>query len=728
MTGTNSTGPILFSGTNERSASTDESTALVLVLDQDSPGLPRLAWTGTAAAGLDAADIVSVREHGTLEVGNHGGDRHSVPLLPEVAGLWFGRPGLAGHRIGGTPAAGLDWATSFQTTSIHERPGHSLVIEATDTRAELGLRTEVETLSGGALRLRHTLTNTGELPYVVDHLEVTLPLDERLSEALDLTGRWGRERAPQRHQIRDGVWLRDGRSGRPSFDSPTLLMAGVASFGFGTGQVVGLHVAWSGNSRYFLERQPSGVLTIGGGELLLPGETVLAQHESYSTPWVVFVASEQGMDGLATQLHSYVRSLPAHPSTPRPVVCNVWEAVYFDHNLDRLTELADRAAAIGIERFVLDDGWFGSRRDDSSGLGDWTVSDDAWPTGLGPIVEHVRGLGMQFGLWFEPEMINRDSELYRAHPDWILAIEDRAPLEARNQLVLDLGRPEVRRHLFDQISAVLSAYDIGYVKWDHNRPLADAGSGARAGAPGVHAQTAGFYTLLDDLRAQHPDVEWESCASGGGRIDLGVIERVERFWTSDMTDALSRQAIQRWTGQLVPPEYLGAHVSAPVNHQTGRRLSLDFRAATAFFGSFGVEWDITSAGPVDLARLQGWIGLHQQHRALLHSGIAFRVDTALDDDFVYGVRAHDRSEAVVAFAQLDELGPEPGPFVVPGLDPERRYRATQIVPAAPAGDVESVAAWRGEGLSLTGAVLARVGLPSPFRAPLTSTIVHLQAE
>jgi alpha-galactosidase len=699
-----------------------ERTSLVLV--PRASGLPAIAWLGTSSAGLNAADVEQVRLSGTLPPGNHGGEAHTVSLLPEVAHLWFGRPGLAGHRLGSAPAAGRDWATAFETEDL-DTDGNRTVVRATDRRAGLALRTEIETLPGGALRLRHLLTNTAADPYVIDHLDVMVPVDERATEALDLTGRWGRERAPQRHPIGDGLWLRDGRSGRTNFESPTVLVAGTAGFGFNAGLVWGLHVAWSGNSSYYIEQQPHGVLTLGGGELLLPGELVLTEGETYQTPWVIVVASTAGLDGLSTQLHDYVRSLPAHPSSARPVVGNVWEAVYFDHDLGRLKELADRSAEVGIERFVLDDGWFGSRRDDTSGLGDWVVSTDAWPDGLGPIIDHVHELGMSFGLWFEPEMVNRDSELFRAHPDWILSIGDRPPLESRNQLVLDLGREEVRAYLLDQIDAILSAYPIEFVKWDHNRPLADAGSGARSDAPGAHAQALGFYALLDDLRAAHPDVEWESCASGGGRIDLGVIERVERFWTSDMTDALSRQQIQLWTGLIVPPEYLGAHVSAPENHQTGRRLSLDFRAATAIFGSMGVEWDVTSATAPERARLAEWIAAYKQHRPLLHSGRVFRVDTAEPETYIYGVIARDGSEAIAAYVQLDETVHEPVPFIVPGLSAETRYTARQIVPALRGAGEYTPTSWRGEGQSFTGGVLGRLGLPAPFRGPETATVVHL---
>ncbi len=738
------TGPLLF-GAGHTPGRAAARTVAVLALDVE--GLPRLVWTGPDQPGLEPTQLVNAREGGTRRHGNEGGERQSVALVPEVSRLWFGRPGLAGHRLGagtgqpatgqptagqptagqptagqptaGQPTAGQDWATAFVTTALHA-DGERLTVEAVDERAGLGLRTEVQACPGGALRTRHTLTNTGTGPYVVNHLDVVYPIADQVTEVLDLTGRWGRERAPQRHTVTDGLWLREGRTGRPNFDSPTVLVAGTAGFGFGHGLVYGLHVGWSGNSAYALERLPSGLRTLRGGELLLPGELVLATGQSYQTPWVYLTASAAGLDGLADQLHGYARALPAHPGTPRPVVCNVWEAVYFDQRLERLVELADRAAELGVERFVLDDGWFGSRRHDSSGLGDWDISPDVWPTGLGPLVDRVAALGMQFGLWFEPEMVNRDSDLFRAHPDWVLSIGDRPPLESRNQLVLDLGRAEVRGYLFGKISALLSGYPIGYVKWDHNRALADAGSAPRGGAPGVHAATLGFYQLLDDLRAAHPGVEWESCASGGARIDFGVIGRVQRFWTSDMTDALSRQQIQRWTGQLVPPEYLGCHVSAPINHQTGREFSLDFRAATAFFGSMGIEWDVTLASVEERARLAQWIAAHKRLRGLLHGGRAFRCDTTQPGVYGYGVLAPDGASAVVAYAQLDDQVPEPEPLLLPVLPATRRYQARQLLPTPGAP-------WRGEGLEFTGGVLASVGLPAPLRAPLSVTIVELTA-
>src|SRR6185437_12812623 len=282
---------------------------------------------------------------------------------------------------------------------------------------------------------------------------------------------------------------------------------------------------------------------------------------------------------------------------------------------------------------------------------------------------------------------------------------------------------------FGQLDALLTEYPIDFVKWDHNRPLIDGGSAVRDGAPGVHAQTLGYYELLDRLRAAHPDVEWESCASGGARIDLGVLERAQRVWTSDMTDALSRQQIQRWTGLLVPPEYLGAHVSAPVNHQTGRQFSLYFRAGTAFFGDLGVEWDISRASAEDRARLADWIGLYKRHRPLLHGGRTFRLDTGSEAYWIHGVVSADRSEAVLGYVQLDEAVPEPVPFRVPGLDPTRHYLARDLAPAERAvHPALSDYRWAGDGLLLSGAGLATVGRPAPQPWPASALLVHVQAQ
>jgi alpha-galactosidase len=681
-----------------------------LLLDPCGDQLPIVRRVG-ALAGTDAAAAIAAAQH------------RGTPLLIEHSRGSYSRPGLRGHRPDGSA-----WSTAFRPTDI-TAGDERLVIDAVDETAALQLRTEVEALVGGALRARHVLTNVGATTYAVDGLELTVPVPDRCSELLDFTGRHERERTPQRHELTDGLWLREVRRGRTSLESPSLLVAGTPGFGFAHGEAIAVHVAFSGNTVLRAERGPHEGATLGGGELLLPGEIALSQGDSYTTPWLVIVAGD-GLDDLAAPLYIWQRTLAAHPAA-QPVTLNVWEAVYFDHNLDTLHALAERAARVGVERFVLDDGWFGSRRHDRAGLGDWWVSDEVWPAGLNPLIDRVRELGMQFGLWFEPEMVNPDSELYREHPDWILQTGGRVPTLQRNQLVLDLTRDEVWTYLRDRIDAVLSAHAIEYVKWDHNRDLLDAGSNAHAGAPAPHEQTLAFYRLLDDLHERHPNVAWESCASGGGRIDLGVLEHVQRVWTSDMTDALSRQHIQRWTAQLAAPEYLGAHISAPTSHQTGRTLSLDFRAATALFGAFGIEWNLTEATDADLDQLADWVTRYKTYRELLHTGRTVRIDVTDDTALAHGVIAADQQSALFAYVQLDESAHVRGVELrIPGLKAEQLYdvrwegpfnpqppsRSRRLDEAGPTG-----------GVPVTGAVLAEVGLWIPRRRPETILLINIEA-
>ncbi len=706
-----------------------DATALLLAPGPLPGGLPAVTWTGPAAALLDAdADAAVAASTGSGREGVRAGllllRQEGTPLLPQASAGRYTRPGLRGHRAT-DDGVGRDWSPAFEPVAVHPEPDR-LVVRARDEVAGLALTTELESVPGGALRARHTLTNTGAGSYLLDALEVAFPVPDRAVELLDFTGGHLHERTPQRHPVADGVWLRENRRGKTGLDAATVLHAGTTGFSFSCGEIWAAHVAWSGDSVLAFERSPTGGSLLFGGELLLPGEVALTTGQSYQTPWVHLVAVDDGLDGVAAAFHGWLRAQPAHPRAPVPVNLNVWEAVYFDHDLTRLRALADTAARIGVERYVLDDGWFGDRRDDRAGLGDWEISPDAWPDGLDPLVRHVTGLGMVFGLWFEPEMVNPDSDLYRAHPDWVLSTGDRLPLPERHQLVLDLSREEVREYLFGQISAVLSAHEIGYVKWDHNRDLLDGGSATAGGAPAVHRQTLGFYQLLDRLREQHPDVEWESCASGGGRVDLGVLARTERVWTSDMTDALARQQIQRWTTQLAAPEYLGAHVSSPVSHQTGRVFDLDFRAGVALFGSFGIEWDVTTASPEDLRQLSDWIDFYKQHRQLLHTGRVFRADDPDPAVQINGVVAADRSAALVSVVQVAASDRRlPVSVRVPGLDPERAYQLRWAGPGAaayPAG-VDPTGPL-GEHPA-NGTLLARVGVRVPRRVPYTVTLLHL---
>jgi alpha-galactosidase len=640
---------------------------------------------------------------------------------------WRLRPGLRGCRADGTA-----WSPLFNIRDVEsdagdmedESGGGWVLVNAADERAGLQLQTRLTLHPSGVLEVEQSLQNVGGEDYLLAELAATLPIPARALEILDLTGRWCREHLPQRHPLNMGAWSREGRRGRTGHDSPLVLTAGTQGFGFGMGEVWGVHLAWSGDSTVWAERNPVGVGQVGAAELLAPGEVRLAPSETYTAPRVYAAYSDRGLDGMSAAFHELVRGRPQHPRSLRPVILNTWEAVYFDHRLDRLSELADAAAKIGVERFVLDDGWFGGRRDDTAGLGDWYVSKDVWPVGLGPLIDHVKSRGMDFGLWVEPEMVSPDSELFRAHPDWILSEPGRLPPTWRSQQVVDLANPLAFDFLLERLDTLLSDHEIAYLKWDHNRDLVDAG---HEGRPGVRLQTLALYRLLDELRTRHPHVEIESCASGGGRVDLGILQRTDRIWPSDTIDPLERQHIQRWTQILIPPELVGTHIGSTVSHTTGRRHSLSFRAATALFGHLGIEWDLTAITPQEAEDLAGVIAYYKQVRTLLHTGRVVRVDHPDVTVQVHGVVAQDASEAVFAYVQLASSPTElPPPVQLSGLEPVRRYRVAPV-PLAGGPRAQEIASppWAADGIVLTGEVLMRAGLQMPVLHPEQAMILHL---
>lgn len=700
----------------------------LLVLDISGAGLPHvLHW------GADLPDDV-VQEL-PLAVGgplphSHLDSTWPLTLLPTSGDGWLGTPGYAGHRDGG--AAAPRWRAETTRTGRNE-----VTCTAYDGAVAVVITLELD--EHGVLSFGRTVSNTASDDVALDVAAVRaiLPLPARAQEVLDLTGRWCRERSPQRSDLQQGTHLRASRRGRTGHDATLLLTAGTRGFDFGHGEVWAAHVAWSGNHEHFVERLPEGAgmhaAVLGGGELLEAGEVRLASGETYTAPSVAFVHAVDGLDGASRRLHRHVRSSRTRATGPRPLVLNTWEGVYFDHDLGRLTRLADTAARIGVERFVLDDGWFGSRRDDLSGLGDWVVSADAWPHGLEPLVEHVRQLGMEFGLWFEPEMVNEDSDLVRAHPDWVLGPRAGSARSFRNQQVLDLANPDAAEHVEGRINALVETLGIDFIKWDHNRDLHEAVRSDTRGTDrtAVHEQTHAFYALLDRLRDAHPALEIESCASGGARIDLGVLARTDRVWTSDCNDALERARIQRWTSLLLPASLMGTHVAAPTSHTTHRTLDLGFRMLLALQGHAGLEWDITTCTEEELELLSAWAAVYRELRPLLHSGDVVR--DAVDDDslFVTGTIAPDRNEAVFTFVRLDTSAQAvPGLVRLRGLDPDRHYSVTVRLDAgSPQVTQIDAPAWWGEAvagrLQVSGAMLGAVGLPMPVLAPAQGFLVHL---
>ncbi|MDG2497803.1 MAG: alpha-galactosidase [Aquiluna sp.] len=652
---------------------------------------------------------------------------HAETDFPDQPGIWreqgrgfAGAPVVQGHRNG------LDFAPLFRLQD-YSATETTLEIAGVDEVAALKIETKLSLLRAGVIELSHTLTNLGSSDYTVDDLANYLPLPDRAQQSMDFAGRWVKERQPVSREIQAGVMSREVREGRTSHDYTILQLAMTKGANFRSGEIWSMGLLFSGNSKHTIEQLQSGRKAISASELLLPGEVILAPGQSHSNASVVAIYSPNGIDGLSQKSYGWLRSRKTHPTNirPRPLTLNVWEAVYFDHNLEKLTELAKVAKQIGVERFVLDDGWFGSRRDDTSGLGDWVISKDVWPDGLAPLIEVVKANGMEFGLWFEGEMVNPVSDVYREHPDWILSVGDRVPAVSRGQLVLDLSNPDCYKHVFDQTDAVLRDNDISYIKWDHNRPLVDPGHQSRAA---VRTQTEAIYRLFKDLKKNHPGLEIESCASGGGRIDLGMAQVVDRFWVSDCNDALERQYIQRYTQIGIPPEMLGSHIGPTTSHTTGRTHTLGFRAVTALFGHAGLEWDITKTTPEEKVALKSWADYYKKNRGLLHSGDVVRMETDLDSTFVHGVVSKDKATALFAYVTLQaQAGSRPNSIVIDGLDLEKNYSVKAVFPAGkPVFQQRTAPGWL-DGVVLTGKALSQIGLRPPILFPESALLIEIEA-
>ncbi len=691
-------------------------------------GLPEILHWGSDLGALSdrqAADVVRAE---TVPMASGTADTPArLSLIPQQSEGWIGTPGLVGSRDGRAQFP------LFATTAIRagQRDGtdgspSSIEIDAHDDEADLDVTLRLELTPSGLLRARATLRNAGRDGYALDSLLLALPTPASETLVLDQSGHHLRERDTATHAFTIGAHERALRIAR-GHTASTIHGTCQPGTGWGDGLVHYLHVAWSGNVRTLAEKDTQGFQALMGGELLMPGEVVLSHGEAYETPWLVATWG-RGLDAAAQRIHAWMRARPQHPRTPRPVTLNAWEAVYFDHSMERLLPLVQAAADAGVERFVLDDGWFGSRRDDHSGLGDWQVSPEVWPDGLGPLSDAVHARGMQFGLWVEPEMVNPDSDLARAHPDWILTPTTHRPQEARHQQVLDLTNPACFENILAQILAVVRDARVDALKWDFNRDVYEAVS-PRTGRPAYHAQTLAAYALMDAVLAACPGLEIESCAGGGGRIDLGVMERAARVWGSDCIDPLERQIIETGTSLLLPPELVGSHVASTTSHSTGRTLALSLRASTALFGHMGIEWDLTSATAEERRELAGWVALHRALRPLLHSGRVVHADHPDAGWSIHGVITAD--EGVYALTRVASSAQRPTPPLrLRGLDPDAAYRVSGLTPEGlidiDPRTMHAVTGWWADGLALPGRVLAEVGLRIPDLNPEQAVLLQVR--
>jgi len=577
----------------------------------------------------------------------------------------------------------------------------------------------------GVLALTTALKNTDPMTSLsVDQCLITVPIQDHLNDAVEFTGRWGYELQQNRFQLPNSSLVRENRAGRTSHHLHPSLRLVSANTTLESGDALDVQVAWSGNHTIRTEQLADGRRAMQAGELLEVGEVELAPGESYTTPECLLCFSDDGMTGLAQQWHRYVRNNYETSASDqvRPVQLNTWEACYFGVNETTVIELIDEAADLGIERFVLDDGWFRNRNNDRTSLGDWQVDEEKFPSGLAPIAAYCHEKGLEFGLWIEPEMVSPDSELYRAHPDWILGFANGPLIEARNQLVLDLDRDDVANHLLRSISALLTEVPISYLKWDMNRDIHQMENAL--GQHAVHRQTLALYALMARVRDRFPDVAIESCASGGGRIDMGVLEYASRFWPSDTNDALDRIAVQRGFLSVLPPELMGSHVGPSPCHITGRQHAMAFRAGVALWGHMGVEADIRTLSEDDRSTLEAAISLHKQHRHLLHSGHYVEHEQNAQQ-VAWSVVSEDQGEALSAVAMLHTPTTAfPKRIRFRGLDASKQYQVQVVWPQDLS---EKQASYRDQLQSqrFGGDWLQQAGLTLPIMHPESLLIFHL---
>ncbi|PIM71878.1 alpha-galactosidase [Streptomyces sp. JV178] len=557
-----------------------------------------------------------------------------------------------------------------------------------------------------------TLANEGTAVELLraDSATWTLPRREESWRLSQLHGRWAAESRLTRGELTYGekvIGSRRGHTGHQHLPWVALDTDATEEHG----EVYGCALGWSGSWRIAVAQLPDARVQItGGAGYDESGLLRLEAGETFTTPVFAALWSDGGHGGASRAWHAYQRAyVIPDADRDRPVLFNSWEATEFDISEEQQRALAERAAAIGVELFVVDDGWFGARTSDRAGLGDWTPNPDRFPEGLKPLADQVHALGMQFGIWVEPEMVNPDSELYRAHPDWAQFQPGRKRTELRNQLVLNLARPDVQEYLWEKLDTLLSSAPIDYVKWDFNRCFTDAGWPGeeypqKLWVEHVHA----YYALLDRLRAAHPGVAFESCSGGGGRIDLGVISRTDQVWTSDNTDPLDRLAIQHGFSHIHPARVMAAWVTdSPNNQLNGRVSSLRFRFVSSMAGVLGVGGDLTRWSDEELAEAREWVELYKEIKPVVQRGDLYRLRPPSG-----GLSAvqyvHGDEVVVLACLQAQHYGEPLPPLRLRGLDPAATYECRET------GELHR------------GAVLLHHGLRTGLRGDFDAKVVRLR--
>ena len=574
-----------------------------------------------------------------------------------------------------------------------EKEAETLHIYLKDSQGKLAVELLYTLLQDSAMLTRSArITNCGsEALDLTNAASFALDFADHDFDRLNLYGGHAAERSLERVSLMRGVQETGSRRGASSHQQSPFLALARKDAGETSGEVYGFSLIWSGEASFVTEVEQFGTTRVIGGINPFEFKWHLDAGETFQTPEAMLVYSDKGLNGMSQVFHQTVREhivRGKYQHELRPILVNNWEATYFDFDEEKIDNLAQSAADLGLELLVLDDGWFGKRNDDNSSLGDWFVNTDKLKQGLKGVSASAHKRGLKFGLWFEPEMISEDSELFRAHPDWILHVPDYKNSFSRHQLVLDLSRPEVCDYVVKAVGDVLESAEIDYVKWDFNRHLSEAFSAALPDERQGETKTRfvlGLYDVLERLTAKFPQVLFESCSGGGGRFDAGMLYYMPQTWTSDNTDAICRLSIQSGTSLVFPPITMGAHVSVTPNHQVGRVTSLQTRTLCAFAGDFGYELDITRMSAAEKEQVKKHVALYKKLRPTLQLGKFYRLLTPFagtKNETAWQFVSEDGKEVVVLyFKTLAEPATPIRQLQLTALDADAEYELTDYLPA-----------------------------------------------
>lgn len=690
-----------------------DGNAITLVLVAAGRGEIDLAYLGPRLPdGEDLSALVAAGLFSRHE--NEPDDPRIGGLLPQARDGYRGRPAF--QIRSGEQAVHCD----FKLVNV-EADGPRMIAMWVEKSTGLQVDLNWKIVDARTIEVTTHLVANDEGDIVFEAASsLSLPLPRQFSHMTAFHGRWAREMQAKTSRIGPQAIEMRSANGKPGFDAGNWLIFHGDDGQKDGGECLGIHASSCGDHLAHVMQDQDGRACLSIEALRQPGGIALNAGDTADLGQVTMILGDN-RDHLTRLFHDHVRThiLPLRSDWgPRKVHLNSWEALAFDLDEAKLKRLASAAADLGVERFVLDDGWFKGRRGDHAGLGDWQVDEAIFPGGLTPLIDHVQGLDMDFGLWVEPEMVSPDSDLYRAHPDWCLH-DDRAdrPTE-RNQLVLDLSREDAFAYIHDALAALLDKHDIAYLKWDHNRRL----------FPDNGLQQFAIQRLLGKLRQRYPAVEIESCSSGGGRVSFDILQYCHRIWPSDNNDPIERLRIMESWARFLPLEILGNHVGPSPNPITGRRTDMDFRAKVALFGHMGVETNPAAMSDEERATLRAHIALYKQWRALLHLG-EFRQLRHPEASISGQMVVHEtRALAVVAqtgFAENFNVAP----VRLPGLEPDRLYRVTLPRPwprkaSAYLADPER---WE-SGMVLSGRALAQRGLALPLTHPETAWLIAIAAQ